>query len=85
MKQTNLRAGCRSALQPGMITDLKHLKTSDIFSLPRNKVQRIFFILKGRLTYRLESTTALSILNGPESFFVASRLIAAVKNADHTR
>ena len=52
-------------------------------------MQRIFVILKGRLTDRLESTTALSILSGPESFFAASRLIAAVneffKNADHTR
>ena len=35
-------------------------------------------MLKRRLTDRLESTTALSILNGPKSFFVASRLIAEV-------
>ena len=38
MKQTNLRAGCKSALQPGTMTevaDLKHLKGSYIFSLPR--------------------------------------------------
>ena len=35
-------------------------------------------MLKGRLTDRLESTTALSILNGPKSFFVTSRLIAEV-------
>ena len=35
-------------------------------------------ISKGRLTDRLESTTALSILNGPKSLFVASRLIAEV-------
>ena len=32
-------------------------------------------MLKGRLTDRLESTTALSILDGPKSFFVTSRLI----------
>ena len=30
------------------------------------------------MTDRLESTTALSILNGPKSFFVTSRLIAKV-------
>ena len=40
------------------------------------------------LMYRLESTTALSILNGPKSFFVTSRLIAEVneffKNTGHT-
>ena len=30
------------------------------------------------MTDRLESTTALSILNGPKSFFVASHLIAEV-------
>ena len=45
-------------------------------------------MLKGRLTDRLESTTALSVLNGPKSFFVASRLIAEVneffKNTGHT-
>ena len=45
-------------------------------------------MLKGRLTDRLESTTALSVLNGPKSFFVAIRLIAEVneffKNTGHT-
>ena len=41
-------------------------------------MQRIVLILKVRLTDRLESTTALSILDGPESLFVASRLIAAI-------
>ena len=45
-------------------------------------------MLKRRLTDRLESTTALSILNGPKSFFVARRLIAEVneffKNTGHT-
>ena len=37
-----------------------------------------FLILKGRLTDRFESTTALSILNGPKYFFLTSRLIAEV-------
>ena len=37
-----------------------------------------FLVSKGRLTDRLESTTALSVINGPKSFFVASRLIAEV-------
>ena len=70
-------AGQPSSQEWWQVADLKHLKTSDIFSLPRNKVQRIVLILKVRLTDRLESTTALSILDGPESLFVASRLIAA--------
>ena len=43
-------------------------------------MQKIFLISKGRLTDRLESTTALSILNEPTSFFVASRLIAEVND-----
>ena len=44
----------------------------------RIKVPRIFLISKETLTDRLESTTALTILNGPTSFFLASRLIAEV-------
>ena len=41
-----------------------------IYFLFRGWVQRIFHISKRRLTDRLESTTALSILNEPKSFFV---------------
>ena len=49
-------------------------------------MQRIFLILKGRLTDRLESTTAMSILNGPKSFFVtSSRLIPRVPETFHAR
>ena len=44
-----------------------------------------FLILKGRLTDRLESTTAMSILNGPKSFFVTSRLIPWVPETFHAR
>ena len=77
MKQTDLRAGCKLALQPGTMTDRR---SETFFSLPRIKVQRIFLISQGRLTDRLESTTALSILNGPTSFFVASRSIAEVND-----
>ena len=77
MKQTDLRAGCKLALQPGTMTDHR---SETFFSLPRIKVQRSFLISKGRLTDRLESTTALSILNGSTSFFVASRSIAEVND-----
>ena len=37
MKQTNLRAGCKSASsqERWQVADLKHLKTSYVFSLPR--------------------------------------------------
>ena len=71
------------------VAELNHLKTSDIFSLPRISTKDFnFLVWKGRLTDRLESTIALSVLNGPKSFFVASRLIAEVneflKNTGHT-
>ena len=52
MKQTNLRAGCKSALQPGTMTgraaDLKHLKTSYIFFLPRISTKDFPYI-KGKI------------------------------------
>ena len=56
-----------SSQERWQVADLKHFKISYIFSLPK-KIDR----------FRLESTTALSILNGPKSFFVTSRLIAEV-------
>ena len=69
------------------ISKQKHLKTSDIFSLPRISTKDFPYI-KGKLTDRLESTTALSILNGPKSFYVASRLTVEVneffENTGHT-
>ena len=75
-----------SSQERWQVADLKHLKTSYISFLFRG--QRIFLISKGRLTDRLESTAALWILNGPNFFFVASRLIAEVnqffKNTGHT-
>ena len=78
-----------SSQERWQVADLKHLKTSDIFSLPRISTKDFNFLLsKGRLTDRLESTTALSVINWPKSFFVASRLIAEVneflKNTSHT-
>ena len=68
---------------------MKHLKTSEIFSLPRISTKDFnFLVSKGRLTNRLESTTSLSVINGPKSVFVASRLITEVneflKNTGHT-
>ena len=78
-----------SSQERWQVADLKHLKTSDIFSLPRISTKDFnFLVWKGRLTDRLESTIALSVLNGPKSFFIASRLIAEVnkflKNTGHT-
>ena len=78
-----------SSKERWQVADLNHLKTSDIFSLPRISTKDFNFLLsKGRLTDRLESTTALSVINLPKSFFVASRLIAEVneffKNTGHT-
>ena len=79
MKQTNLRAGCKSAILPGTMTGRRSETFEDLWYLS-NSLPRIsttdFSYIKGRLTDRLESTTALSILNGSKSFFVASRLIA---------
>ena len=66
-----------SSQERWQVADLKHFKTSYIFSLPRISTTGFPYI-RGRLTHQLESTTALSILNGPKSFFVASRLIAEV-------
>ena len=79
-----------SSQEQWQVADLKHLKISDIFSLPRISTKEFSLCSwKGRLTDRLESTTALSILNEPKSFFVTSRLIAEVneffKNTGHTR
>ena len=37
------------------------------------------------MTDRLESTTAMSILNGPKSFFITSRLIPWVPETFHAR
>ena len=88
MKQTNLRTGCKSALQPGTMTGRRSETFEDLLYLFSSEDKYKGKILKGRLTDRLESTTALSILNGPKSFFVASRLIAEVnhffKNTGHT-
>ena len=72
MKQTNLRAGCKSALQPGTMTGRRSETFEELLYLFSSEDK-----YKG-LTDRLESTKALSILNGPKSFFVASRLIAEV-------
>ena len=58
------------------VADLKNLKTSDIFSLPRINT-KYFPYIKGKIDWSIW-TTALSILNGPKSFFVASHLIAEV-------
>ena len=84
MKQTNLRAGCKSALQPGTMTGRRSETFEDLLYLFSSEDK-----YKGFSLYRLESTTALSILNGPKSFFVTSRLIAEVnecfKNTGHTR
>ena len=58
---------------------MKHLKNSYIFSVLRISTKDFnFLVSKGRLADRLESTTALSVINGPKSFFVAGRLIAEV-------
>ena len=82
IKQTNLRAGYKSALQPGTMTGRRPETFEDLLYLfsSEDKYKRIFLILKGRLTDRLKSTTALTILNGPKSFFVVSRLIAEVND-----
>ena len=72
MKQTNLRAGCKSALQPGTMTGRRSETFEELLHLFSSEDK-----YKG-LTDRLESTKALSILDGPKSFFVASRLIAEV-------
>ena len=72
MKQTNLRAVYKSALQPGTMTGRRSETFEELLYLFSSEDK-----YKG-LTDRLESTTALSILNGPKPFFVASRLIAEV-------
>ena len=75
-----------SSQERWQVADLKHFKDLlYLFSSERYKVQRIFLISKGRLTDRLESTTALSILNGPKSFFVTSRLIPWLPVPFHAR
>ena len=55
--QTNLRAGCKSALQPrnddkSPIWKQKHLKTSDIFSLPRIS-RKDFSYIKGKIDWSI--------------------------------
>ena len=89
MKQTNLRAGCKSALQPGTMTGRRSETFEDLLYLFSSEDKYKGFSLysyKGRLTNRLESTTTVTTAL---SFFVTSRLIAEVneffKNTDYTR
>ena len=61
MKQTNLRAGCKSALQPGTITGRRCETFEDllyIFSF-QDKYKGFSSYYKGRLIDRLESTRPL--------------------------
>ena len=54
-KQTNLRVGCKSALQPGTMTGRrseKFRKTSDIFSLPRISTKN-FPYFKGKIDWSI--------------------------------
>ena len=61
MKQTNLRTGCKSALQPGTMTGRRSETFEDLLYISSEDKYKGFslVILKGRLTDRLESTTAL--------------------------
>ena len=79
-------------LQPGTMTGRRSETFEDLLYISSEDKYKGFslVILKGRLTDRLESTKALWILNGPKSFFVASRLIPevntlSIKNTGHTR
>ena len=79
-----------SSQERWQVAHLKAETFEDLWYLfsSEDKYKVIFLMSKGRLTDRLELTTSLSILNGPKSFFVASRLIAMVneffKNTGHT-
>ena len=79
MKQTNLRAGCKSTLQPGTMTDRLSQTFEDpyIFSLPRIST-REFPYIKEKIVWSI----------GINYSFVTSRLIAEVndffKNRGHT-
>ena len=48
MKQTNLRTGCKSALQPGTMTGRRSETFYDIFSLPRISTKDFPYI-KGKI------------------------------------
>ena len=67
-----------SSQERWQVADLKHLKISYIFSLPRISIKDFSYI-------RLGSTTSMSILNGPKSFFVTSRLIPWLPETFHAR
>ena len=59
------------------VADLKHLKTSDIFSLPRINTKDFPYI-KGKINWSTGINYSSVNLDGPKSFFVASRLIEEV-------
>ena len=71
MKQTNLRAGCKSTLQPGTMTDRLSQTFEDpyIFSLPRIST-REFPYIKEKIVWSI----------GINYCFVTSRLIAEVND-----
>ena len=91
----NKQISAPNASQPSsqerwQVADLKHLKTSYIFSLPRIS-SKDFPYIKGKIdrSTGINYSSDLWILNGPKTFFDASRLIAEVneffKNTGHTR
>ena len=71
MKQTNLRAGCKSALQLGTMTGRRSetLEHSYIFSLPRIRAKDFPYI-KGKIDRSIGINYSSVNLNGLKSFFV---------------